>query len=719
MWYRLQWSLDVDRRRLPMDGKQFATCMLCEASCGIVVTVEGGRAVRIEGDRDDPFSRGHVCPKATALEDVRLDPDRVREPSVRDGAGRGWRTVGWEQAVDEASSAISRVIAEHGRDAVAVYIGNPMAHNAHGLLGAGLLLGVLRTRSRFSATSADQLPHMLVALEMFGHQALLPIPDVDRTSYLLCLGANPLVSNGSVMTAAGIERRLRALRERGGKVVVVDPRRTETARAADRHLFIKPGTDALLLMALVRTLFTEDRVRPARLGAMMRGLGELERAAAPFTPERVAPLTGIAAEEIRLLARELSEAPTGVVYGRVGVCQQEFAALSAWLVVALNALTGNLDRAGGQMFTTPAVDVVRAGTLLGQRGGFGRWRSRVRGLPEFGGELPVACLAEEIEAGHIRALVTIAGNPVASVPNGGRLASALDRLDTMVSVDIYRNETTRHARVLLPTSFGLERDHFDLLLAAVAVRNFARWSPAVFSPPSGVRDDWSVLSDLACGITRGTGASLLARAAKAIGPRRIIDLALRAGPHGLSVDRLVRHPHGIDLGPLAPRLPGALHTEDRRIHLAPARFLEDVPRLLSKLDASPPAKGELLLVGRRSLRSNNSWMHNSRRLVKGPEACTLLMHPRDAAERGLANGARVKLRSRVGEVHVPLEVSDAIAPGVVSLPHGWGHARDGVELRVARERPGASINDVTDDMRVDALSGTAAFSGTPVFVEAD
>lgn len=699
--------------------KRFATCMLCEASCGIAVTVEDGRAVRIEGDREDPFSRGHVCPKAVALEDVRLDPDRVREPSVRDGSEAGWRPVTWKRAIDEAAAGLSRVIAKHGRDAVAVYIGNPMAHNGHGLLGAGVLLGVLRTRSRFSATSADQLPHMLVALEMFGHQALLPIPDVDRTSYLVCIGGNPLVSNGSIMTAAGVERRLRDLRERGGKLVVVDPRRTETARAADRHLFIRPGTDALLLMAMVNTLFTEGRVKPARLSAMTRGLEELERAAAPFTPERVAPLTGISADDTRRLARELSDAPAGVVYGRVGVCQQEFAALAAWLLVALNVLTGNLDRAGGQMFTTPAVDIVRAATLLRQRGGFGRWRSKVRGLPEFGGELPVACLAEEIEAGHIRALVTIAGNPVVSVPNGGRLASALERLDTMVSVDIYKNETTRHARVLLPTSFGLERDHFDLLLAAVAVRNFARWSPAVFSPPPGVRDDWSVLSDLACAVARGTPASVVARAARAIGPRRIIDVALRAGPHRLSVDELARSPHGVDLGPLAPRLPGALHTDDRRVHVAPQRFLADVPRLRAMLDAAQPSDGELLLVGRRSLRSNNSWMHNSRRLVKGPEACTLLMHPRDAAARGLTSGARVKLRSRVGEVRVPLEVSDDIAPGVVSLPHGWGHARDGVELRVARERPGASINDVTDDMRVDALSGTAAFSGTPVVVEAD
>jgi anaerobic selenocysteine-containing dehydrogenase len=519
------------------------------------------------------------------------------------------------------------------------------------------------------------------------------------------------------MTAPGIERRLKDVRARGGKLVVVDPRRTETARIADEHHFIRPGTDALLLMAMVRTIFEEKLAAPGRLARLLRGTGDLEKAADPFTPERVAPRTGIAAEAIRRLARELAASGAGVVYGRVGVCQQEFGALGAWLVIALNAITGNLDRAGGAMFTTPAIDVVRLGALLGQRGGFGRYRSKVRGLPEFGGELPVACLAEEIEAGNVRALVTLAGNPVASVPNGGRLARALDRLDVMVSLDIYKTQTTRHAHVLLPTTFGLEREHYDLLLQAVAVRNATRWSPPVFDPPPGVRDDWTILTDLACVVARGSPVtSIAARTARALGARRVFDAALRAGPHRLSVAEIEKHPHGMDLGPLEPRLPAALYTGDRRIHLAPARFLDDVPRLRAALDA-PAADGELVLVGRRNLRSNNSWMHNSHRLVKGREACTLLMHPRDAAARGLETGSRVRLRSRVGEVAVPLEVTDDIAPGVVSLPHGWGHARDGVVLRVALQRPGASINDVTDDARVDALSGNAAFSGTPVTVE--
>jgi anaerobic selenocysteine-containing dehydrogenase len=693
---------------------RFATCMLCEASCGLKLQVEGGRAVRIEGNPDDALSRGHICPKAVALEDVRLDPDRVVEPCVREGSS--WRPLPWDQAIDRASGDILRVVREHGPRAVAAYLGNPMAHDGHALLGAGVLLAALGQPTRFSATSADQLPHMLASLEMFGHQALLPVPDVDRTHYFLCIGANPLVSNGSLMTAPGIERRFEAMRARGGKLVVVDPRRTETARVADEHHFIRPGSDGLLLMAMIRTLFEEGLARPGRLEGMSIGRDELRAAADPFAPERVAGSTGIEAGVVRRLARDLAAAKAGVVYGRVGLCQQEFGGLAAWLVVALNALTGNLDRVGGAMFTTPPVDLVRLGALFGQRGSYGRFASRVRGLPEFGGELPVACLAEEIEAGHIRALVTIAGNPVSSTPNGARLARALDKLDAMVSVDIYRNETTRHASVLLPTSFGLERDHFDMVLNVVMVRNFARWHGAVFPPPPGVRHSFDVLTDLACAVAHQPSRKIAARAARALGARRAFDLALRAGPHRLSVAALEKQPHGVDLGPLEPRLPGVLHTKGRRLHLAPERFLADVPRLRAAMDARA-RDGELLLVGRRALRSNNSWMHNSRRLVKGPVRCTLLVHPRDAAARGLETGMLARLRSRVGEVTVPVEVTTDIAPGVVSLPHGWGHGKDGVQLQVARERPGANINDVTDEARVDPLSGNAAFSGTPVHVE--
>ncbi|HEX9100600.1 MAG TPA: molybdopterin dinucleotide binding domain-containing protein, partial [Polyangia bacterium] len=578
----------------------------------------------------------------------------------------------------------------------------------------------------------DQLPHMLASLTMLGHQLLLPIPDVDRTSFLLVLGANPLVSNGSIMTAPGIARRLEALRARGGRLVVVDPRRSETAAIADEHLFVRPGGDAHLLLGMLHTLFAEGRVQLGRLAPLVDGLDAVRALVARFPPARVAARAGIAAERIEKLARDFAAAPSAVCYGRVGVCTQEFGGLAAWLVNVVNIVTGNFDEEGGAMLATPAADLVGLATRLGERGHFGVWKSRVRGLPEFGGELPVATLAEEIETpgdGQIRALVTHAGNPVLSTPNGARLSRALAGLDFMVAIDIYRNETTRHAHLILPTSFGLERDHYDLAFYALAVRNAARYVPPALTPPPGVRHDWQVLLDLALGV-HGKGGGRrdrklvwLMRALRLFGPRRLLELLLRFGPHKLSLGKLAAQPHGIDLGPLEPRLPAVLATQDRRVALAPAPLVADVARLEAQLDAAAAAgdgdgAGQLLLIGRRQLRSNNSWMHNVQRLVKGPEACTLLMHPDDARARGLADGDRVEVRSRVGAVAVPLALSADIAVGVVSLPHGWGHGGAGVALRVAQSRAGASINDLTDELRLDALSGNAGFSGLPVDVRA-
>ncbi|HEX6838895.1 MAG TPA: molybdopterin dinucleotide binding domain-containing protein, partial [Polyangia bacterium] len=477
-------------------------------------------------------------------------------------------------------------------------------------------------------------------------------------------------------------------------------------------------------------LFAEGRVALGRLAPMVDGLDEVRALVARFPPARVAARTGIAADAIVQLARDFAAAPSAVCYGRVGVCTQEFGGLAAWLINVVNIVTGNFDRAGGAMLTTPAADLVGLATRLGERGHFGVWKSRVRGLPEFGGELPVATLAEEIETpgdGQIRALVTHAGNPVLSTPNGARLSRALAGLDFMVAIDIYRNETTRHAHLILPTSFGLERDHYDLAFYALSVRNAARYVPPALTPPPGVRHDWQVLLDLALGVhARGGGRqdrklAWLMRALRLAGPRRVLDLLLRFGPHKLSVARLQNERHGIDLGPLEPRLPGVLATRDRRIALAPPLFVGDVARLETQLDApAATTNGDapLLLIGRRQLRSNNSWMHNVQRLVKGPEACTLLMHPDDARQRGLSDGDRVEVRSRVGAVAVPLALSADIAVGVVSLPHGWGHGHDGVALRVAQSRAGASINDLTDEERLDTLSGNAGFSGLPVEVRA-
>jgi anaerobic selenocysteine-containing dehydrogenase len=693
--------------------------MLCEAVCGLTVEVEGDSAGRVRGDPDDPFSRGHICPKAAAIVDVQDDPDRIRAPQRREG-GR-WQAVSWQAALDEAGTRLAEVQRKHGRSAVGVYLGNPTVHSYSALLATPFFNRALGTRARFSATSVDQLPHMLAALEMFGHQVLLPVPDVDRTRFFLVLGANPLASNGSLMTAGGISRRLDDLRKRGGKLVVVDPRRTETAAAADQHLAIRPGSDALLLLAMLHVLFEEQLTGLRHLAPFTDGLELLRDAAARFPPEAVAAHTGIGASAIRDLARDFASAPAAVAYGRVGTCTQEFGGLSAWLIVALNAVTGNLDREGGFMFATPAADLVALASRTGDRGHFDRWRSRVRGLPEFGGELPAAALAEEIDTegkGRIRALVTFAGNPVLSTPNGARLDRALAGLEYMVSIDLYRNETTRHANLILPTSFGFERDHYDLAFYALAVRNAARYAKPFRPPPPGVRGDFQVLLDLALAVRRHgggrkgwkLGASL--RAARMLGERRLLDLLLRFGPHRLSLRKLEQAPHGIDLGPLRPQLPARLG--GRRLQLAPDVFLRDLDRLASVL--RKPATNGLVLIGRRALRSNNSWMHNSLRLVKGPPGCVLLMHPADAAVRGLKKGESARVESRVGSVEVPVDVTLDVMPGVVSLPHGWGHVRDGAALSVAAAHAGASLNDLTDEQSVDALSGNAAFNGVPVTV---
>jgi anaerobic selenocysteine-containing dehydrogenase len=602
-------------------------------------------------------------------------------------------------------------------------------HNYGALLGGQVFARALRTRSLFSATSVDQLPHMLASLLMFGHQLLLPVPDIDRTDFLLVLGANPVASNGSLMTAPGVERRLAALRARGGRVVVVDPRRTETARVADQHLSIRPGTDAFLLLALLHVVLSENVVREGRVLQMCDRLDDLRVAAALVPPEAAAERTGIAAEAIRDLARSFAAAPSAVAYGRVGVSTQEFGGLCCWLINALNIVTGNLDRAGGAMFPRPAVDIVGIAGRLGQQGHFDRRRSRVRGLPEFGGELPASTMAEEIDTpgeGQIRALVTIAGNPVLSTPGGAQLARALGRLEFMVSVDIYLNETTRHAHLILPPVSPLERDHYDLVFHALAVRNTARYSPPLFAPPAGARDEWRILMDLTERLAAARGRSgLLAgagrKALRRLRPRGVLSLLLRAGPHGrglrpfgrgLTLGRLERAPHGVDLGPLESCLPGRLFTPGRRIDLAPPRLQADIQRLV---EAPPP--GGLRLIGRRDLRSNNSWLHNSQRLVKGRDRCTLLMSPHDARARGLVDGQRVLVRSRVGEVVVAVEITDDIAPGVVCLPHGWGHGQEGTRLAVANAHAGASLNDLTDPQAVDELSGVAAFSGVPVTVD--
>jgi anaerobic selenocysteine-containing dehydrogenase len=703
--------------------RKLATCTLCEAACGIVVDVDGDRVLSVRGDPDDPASRGYVCPKVVGMQDLHEDPDRLRRPLVRDGGVL--REATWDEAIARAAEGLRRVREEHGKDAVAVYQGNPTAHNL-GLMTVGqLVLRTLGTKNLYSASTADQAPHMRASHDMFGHALFMPVPDIGRTDFWLVVGGNPVVSNGSIMTAPDVKRRIAELRARGGKLVVVDPRRTETAELADRHLFLRPGTDALFLFSMLHAVFDEGLARP---GPHVAGFERLRDLAERFSPERVEDTTGIAAEDVWTLARDFAHARSAAPYVRVGTCHQEHGTLASWLAYALAAVTGNLDREGGLMWTTPAADVARIADAIGLRG-HGTFRSRVRGAPEIGGELPIAVLAEEIETpggGQVRALVTCAGNPVLSAPNGPRLDRAIATLEHYVAIDGYLNETTRHAHVILPPCSPLQRDHYDLALNAFAVDNVAKWVDAPLPLGPEDKDDAEILRALAIALrldgarsrTVATGAirTLIDRAGDRLDPAVLIDVALRVGPYGLgrgglSLSALRKTPHGVVLGPLAKRLPAMLRTPSKKVELAPEPFVAEVPALEATLSREIPP---LVLVGRRHLRSNNSWLHNSKRLVKGPARCTLLVHPEDARTHGLADGGRARVTSARGTLEVTVATSDEMMPGVVSLPHGWGHDRTGTRLSVATAHAGVSLNDLTDEQRTDRLTGNAAFSATPV-----
>jgi anaerobic selenocysteine-containing dehydrogenase len=736
------------------------TCPLCEATCGLRIETEGDKVVSIRGDEDDVFSRGFLCPKAHGLKALNEDPDRLRRPLVRRNGELQEAT--WAEAWQAVEAGLAPLLEQHGRNAVAVYLGNPAAHNLAANVYAPAFLKALGSQNIYTASTVDQMPKQVSAGLMFGGGLSVPVPDLDRCEHLLVLGANPLVSNGSLMTSPNARGRIRAIRERGGKIVVIDPRRSRTAEEADEHHAIVPGTDAHLLFGIVHTLFDEGLADPGPIAEHCEGLADVERLAADFAPERVETLCGIAAAEIRRMASELAAAERGACYGRIGTCTQEFGTLASWLVDVVNVLTGNLDREGGAMFTRAAGgqrnSSGKPGTGKGLR--LGRWASRVRGLPEAFGELPVVCLAEEIETegeGQVRALVTIAGNPVVSTPDSERLGRAIEGLDFMVSLDIYVNETTRHADVVLPGPSPLARSHYDLALYQLAVRNVANYSPPAMEPEPDHEPEWRSLLRLTA-IVAGQGAdadidaldsfvidALIQRAVAdeqspaagrdpaevrealdasgRVGPDRALDLFLRSGsygdgfgarPDGLSLDVLEQNPHGVDLGPLQPRVPEVLRTPSGKIELAPEPLVADVERLRESLART--RNGHMVLIGRRQLRSNNSWMHNLRPLVKGKDRCTMHVHPDDASRLGLVDGAQARLTSGTGSIEAPVEVTDAIRSGVVSIPHGWGHDAPGVRLDVAREHSGVNSNVLADTSLIDPLSGNAVLNGIPVEV---
>lgn len=732
-------------------------CPLCEACCGLEVHTDGGRVTAIRGAGHDVFSRGYLCPKGYALKDLHEDPDRLRTPLVRRGGKGGTlEPATWDEAFAEIERRLPPIAAAHGRDAVALSVGNPSAHKMGLILFFSRLAKALGTKNVYSASTLDQMPKQLSAGLMFGHWLSIPVPDIERTDWLLVIGANPMASNGSLWTVPDFRGKARALRQRGGKLIVIDPRRTETAAIADEHHFLRPGADAYLLAAMAHTLFDEGLVRLGRLAPHVAGLDELPAALAPFAPERVAARCGLDAGTLRRLARELAAAPRAAVYGRLGTCAQAFGTLASWLVDVLNVLGGHLDEPGGAMF--PKAAAFAENTLgPGGRGrgvSTGRHSSRVSGAPEVWAELPMTLLAEEIETpgpGQVRALITVASNPVLSAPGSARLARALASLDFMVSLDLYVNETTRFADVVLPGQSPLEISHYDVAFPQLSCRNHARYSEPVFEPAAEHMPEWRQLLKLAA-IAKGLGAGadewalddewvandlrklagehaapMLQAVAGLRGPERLLELALRTGPYGdrfglnpagLTLAKVRAAPGGIDLGPLAPRVPEVLRTPSGKIELAPPSLLADLPRALAELDAPTPP---LVLIGRRDVRSNNSWMHNLPTLAKGPERCTLLVHPADAAAAGLVDGALARVTATLAaqgatevSVAVRVELSEAMMPGVVSLPHGWGHDAAGTRLRVAAERPGVNLNALLDATARDPLSGNAVLAGMPV-----
>ena len=698
--------------------KRLGVCNLCEAICGLELTVEDGHVTSIRGNPEDPLSRGHICPKGVALADVYEDPDRLRRPVRRVGRGPDaeWVEISWDEALDRTAEGLARAINEHGRDALAIYLGNPNAHSLGAQTHGVGMLKTFRTRNKFSASSVDQVPHQLVAWQLFGHQLLIPIPDIDRTSFFLVLGANPMASNGSLMTVPDFPNRLRELKARGGRMVVLDPRRTETAKVADEHHFVRPGTDAVVLLAMVRELFEQGLTD---VPSYVEGVESVRLAVADHTPEHAESVSGVPADVIRRLTRELAAADGAAAYGRIGLSTQGFGTVCQWAIQCLNILSGNFDREGGVLFTEPAVDIV--GKRIVGAGHRDVWRSRVSGIPELNGELPVSVLREEIETpgeGQVRAVLTVAGNPVLSTPDGRSLGEALSSLDFMAAVDLYVNETTRHADVILPPTTALERDQYDLVFHALAVRNTARFTPAVLEKPEGAMEDWEIFREIALRTAarleqkKPLAKALRERARLSLSPRAIVTGLLLAGRR-TTMRALRANPAGVDLGPLRPTMPGRLQTRDRRIHLAPDLVLADLPRLREAMEEV--REDDLVLIGRRHQRDNNSWMHNSERLTRGRPRHQLLMHPDDLARRGLVDGGRVRVSSRVGEVVTEVRGTDEMMPGVVSLPHGYGHQVDGVRMDNAAKVPGVSINDLTDPRRLD-VSGNAAFNGTPVAV---
>ncbi|GAB5554832.1 MAG: molybdopterin oxidoreductase family protein [Saprospiraceae bacterium] len=692
---------------------KYRTCNICEALCGLAIEVEDNKVISIKGDQEDVFSEGHICPKAYALKDVHEDPDRLHYPMRK--INGSWVQVSWEEAINYTAERLVALQTKYGNDTIGIYQGNPTVHNAGSLLFSGNLVRSLKTKNRYSATSLDQLPHHLAADFMFGNQFLIPVPDIKRTDFWLILGGNPLVSNGSLMTAPDVGGKLKAIQARGGQVIVVDPRKTRTARKADQHLFIRPGTDIWLLLALLHHTLSQDQIHLKRAADFIKPsqIEAIKEALKEYTPAYAASITGISEDKIIALAETFLAAPSAICYGRLGVSITEHGSLCHWAINLLNILSGNFAEPGGVLFTNPAIDVARSKSPKKR---FGRWHSRVRGLPEYGGELPSATLAEDIlepGEGQIRGFITSCGNPVLSATNGQKVDQALDGLEFMVSVDIYLNETTRHADVILPPATGLETAHLGIAFHNLAIHNTVNYSDPVLDKPANTLFDWEIFNRLTKAVEEAKAKRQGTEVPKKLRPtlEQVLDQLLTIGPHPYRLKDLKAQPHGIDLGPLAVEdLSDKLQTEDRLIDLFPTIYQKAL------LELSPPHfdPDQMLLIGRRDLRSMNSWLHNSYRMVKGKQICVAQIHPSDASRHNINNGDLVEIQSRVNRIEITAEISEEVGPGTISIPHGWGHRKAGVRLRVAEQHAGVSYNDLADEQHIDRVSGNAALNAIPV-----
>ena len=697
--------------------KHYRNCNICEAVCGIIIEHQGDQILSIRGNKDDVLSQGHICPKAVALQDFYNDPDRLKQPVKK--TTQGWETISWEEALDTVASRIQNIQADYGNDSIGTYLGNPNAHKHGNSLFLPNLIRALKTRNRFSASSVDQLPHHFASEFMFGNGGLLPVADIDHTDFLIILGGNPLISNGSLMTAPNFGKRMKRIQKRGGKIVVIDPRYTETARKSDQHIFIKPGSDAYLLMSIVHIIFRDEKIKLNHLSEMISGIEELKNASAPYAPEVVSDITGVPSDVIEQLAADFTSSNKAALYSRMGASTQQFGGLCIWLTNVINILSGNLDVEGGAMFPQPALDYVLMRGNKKRPTSYGKYKSRVKGLPYYNNEFPVSTLADEILTpgqGQIRGMVTVAGNPILSCPNANKLSQAFEQLEFFVAIDMYINETTKHADIILPGTAALEESQYDMVFHNLAIRNVAKYGEALFPKSEDQKHDWEIIAELVrrLGGNDNNGMS----------PDQLIELGWKVGPHAqeeLTIQKLLDNPNGIDLGPLQTCLKERLLTEDGMIQLSPPIMLKDLPRLEEVLENYVASSNEFpfLLIGRRLLRSHNSWCHNSYRLVKGPNECTLMMHPEDAASINISEGSSVSVHSKVGDVNIPVEITDEMMRGVVSIPHGWGHNDSDSQLSVANDVAlGVNTNILSDDQAMDVLTGNAILNGIPVKISA-